>query len=270
MSDDTALVKMSPAEIMKVEEMLAAEARDVAAKERVSTPSIKAQGGRLTIAGQEIADNKLVSIILDHALVNAIYENDFNPDETEPPCCYAIGREEDEMGPADGVKGYPELSFDQKTRKMVRTGNFIVHQGTCKTCPANQFGSDERGGKGKACGNRRRLIIMSATDATPEAIKQAEVYNLSLPPTSLQGWAVYVKGIRGNFNRPPFAMVTEISTVPHKTWFKFTFKPVNVVDLNMIAAIKAKQASIEEQLLQGWDLTPKGPDADQPTGGGKF
>jgi hypothetical protein len=269
MGTEIVVKDMSPAEIVKVEDMLAAEARDVAAKERVSTPGIKAQGGRLTIAGQEVADNKLVSVILDHALVNAIYENDFNPDETEPPCCYAVGKDEEDMGPADGVKGYPELVFDQKSRSMRRTGAFIIHEGTCKTCPMNQFGSAEKG-KGKACGNRRRLMVMAATDCTPEAIKQAEVYSLSLPPTSLQGWAVYVKGIRDNFNRPPFAVITEISTVPHKTWFKFTFKPVNMVDLSMIMAIKAKQTSVQDQLLQGWDLTPKSPEAEQAAGGGKF
>ena len=55
--------------------------------------------------------------------------------------------------------------------------------GYCRTCPYNQFGSGDNGGK--ACKNRRRLYILREEEIFPLL--------LSLPPSSLREFSKYVK-----------------------------------------------------------------------------
>jgi hypothetical protein len=59
--------------------------------------------------------------------------------------------------------------------------------GKCKDCPKNQFGSDPRGGKGKACQNRQFIFILLPGDSIP--------YAMSLPPTSLKAISKYTLGL---------------------------------------------------------------------------
>lgn len=57
-----------------------------------------------------------------------------------------------------------------------RDGEF----GTCATCRWNAFGSDKKGGKGKACKETRRMFMILDGEDVPRM--------LSLPPGSLQSW----------------------------------------------------------------------------------
>ncbi len=59
--------------------------------------------------------------------------------------------------------------------------------GKCKDCPKNQFGSDPRGGKGKACQNRQFIFPLLPGDSIP--------YAISLPPTSLKAISNYTLGL---------------------------------------------------------------------------
>lgn len=58
---------------------------------------------------------------------------------------------------------------------------------TCKLCPFNQWDSG-RGGKGKACKEMRRLLIIPETSDVPLV--------LSLPPTSLMNFNLYASAQR--------------------------------------------------------------------------
>lgn len=59
---------------------------------------------------------------------------------------------------------------------------------TCATCALNQFGSDPKGGKGKACKNMRRLFILIEGYGLP--------LQLTCPPTSLKSFSPYVTDLR--------------------------------------------------------------------------
>lgn len=54
----------------------------------------------------------------------------------------------------------------------------------CGSCPLNRFGSDPDGGKGKACKNMRRLVILLEGESFP--------MRLTLPPSSLKAYDEYV------------------------------------------------------------------------------
>lgn len=65
-------------------------------------------------------------------------------------------------------------SMDGKNGLNIQTG--AVEE--CERCPYNQYGSDSRGGKGKACKNMRRVYLMRSGDPN--------FYLLTVPPTSIK------------------------------------------------------------------------------------
>lgn len=66
--------------------------------------------------------------------------------------------------------------------------------GACATCPLNQFGSDPKGGNGKACKEMRRLYFVREEDGLPSL--------LTLPPTSIGAWDQYVSALVGRKDTP--------------------------------------------------------------------
>lgn len=77
-----------------------------------------------------------------------------------------------------------------------------VPGGICETCEMNQYGSDENGGKGKACKNMRTLYILRSGEAMP--------IQLSLPPTSLSPFSDFVNTVFATRRRPTWSAIVEI------------------------------------------------------------
>ena len=95
-------------------------------------------------------------IILDHNPANAYWAKDIKERDVrlkEPPDCSSL----------DGVK--PVENCKDKQAEL------------CKDCPQNEWGSDPKGGKGKACKNMHRLMILMQDSVLPK--------RLSLAPSSL-------------------------------------------------------------------------------------
>ena len=74
--------------------------------------------------------------------------------------------------------------------------------GTCATCEMNQYGTDQSGGKGKACKNMRTLYILRSGEAMP--------VQLSLPPTSLRPFNDFVSAVFVTRQRPTWASIIQI------------------------------------------------------------
>ena len=228
--------------IVKWEDEIAAEAKDLAAKYTVTSQKISFRGGKISIGGNEV-QNPLPVLIADACFENALYEDAFDPDRPATPICFAFGRDEGAMKPhADSIK---------------------PQHADCKTCPLNQFGSS---GKGKACKNQIRFMALSGT-VTAEEIPTTEVLPALLPPTSISNWASYVKGLR-DMGLVPWACFTEIKNEPFKTWYRVSFRPVGKVTQEIWTALKARRASIEEAMMQPYrpiSQEPKAPAAKAKT-----
>ena len=74
--------------------------------------------------------------------------------------------------------------------------------GMCQDCLLNRFGSDSKGGNGKACKNMRMLYILRSGESLP--------IQLALPPTSLKGYndfvsAAFLSRKRGTTTLPHLA-----------------------------------------------------------------
>ena len=71
----------------------------------------------------------------------------------------------------------------------------------CATCPYNQFGSAPNG-RGKACRDMRRLIVIPSEGGVP--------YIINVPPSSLRSWDQYCTMVRGKGFRY-YAVSTKLS-----------------------------------------------------------
>jgi hypothetical protein len=181
---------------------------------------ISFKGGKITYKGGEIPGNKMEVVVLEHVLERNWFAGRYDPANPAPPSCYAFGREKDGMAP-------DENSSD-------------IQNDVCETCPHNEWGSADTG-RGKACKEIVRLALLSRSDLD-EDIEAAEVAYAKIPVTSTKGWAGYVRQVKDVLNRPPFAVVTEVSVVPDsENQFKILFKLIEPIeDGDVIGALVAK------------------------------
>ena len=77
------------------------------------------------------------------------------------------------LGNGEGGAAPECSSMDGKTGVNLTTGECV----SCDTCPLNQYGTDPKGGAGKACKNMRRIYLMESGDPN--------CYLLTVPPTSI-------------------------------------------------------------------------------------
>ena len=132
---------------------------------------IRESGQFLTPEGTCFKD--LIGVIVDSHLSFGYWEN---KDDKRPTCFSFDGKV-----PSEGV----EHPLSPK----------------CISCPMNQFGSAKEG-RGKACKNMRRLVILLDGEQFP--------IRLTLPPTSLKPYDEYVCRLRTK-GLPPNAVMTNLS-----------------------------------------------------------
>src|SRR6187551_69552 len=114
-----------------------------AVKETVEAPSsnkINTKGKVFSLPDGTTGAGPIEGIILDYIAANKYYPGVYNQNKPEPPSCWAFGRNIKELAPGPTVK---------------------KAEGTdCESCPRNQWKTG-LGGKGKACKNQRRLLVLA-------------------------------------------------------------------------------------------------------------
>lgn len=214
--------------------------------------SIGTKGGILVYRDNPIPGNKVNVVVLDHAFLNAWYLERFDPDNPAPPDCFSLQKAGDDPGKAEKLMKPHEKSTDPQSDK-------------CSICPKNEWGSADTG-RGKACSNNRRLVLI--TEDGLEDPANAQIVTIKVPTTSVKMWAGYVSNIADVKKRPPLGVVTEISLVPHaKHQFEMHFKLVREVDGDIIGAIidKADEKATQDVLMAPFQ--PK--DDEKPARGAK-
>lgn len=213
------------------EDQLAAMATEVVKAEQsgLTATFLSTKGGILTYRGDPITGNKLACIILAAPIERLYYADRYDPTKIVGPKCFAISSVATGMGPTSSV--------EQKQHE------------TCEGCPQNEWGSSPSGGKGKACRETRRLLVIPADSiTTPESVAAAEVAALRPPVTSLKNYANYVQTVAATLKRPPLAVITELSVVSDpKTQFKVVFNVVKAIEDPAIIQAIIKRAGEETQ-----------------------
>lgn len=184
--------------LVNYEEQLRQELGGLAKQiEPPSSNKISTKGKLFTLPGGKSSPGPMYVIVLDWVAVNMVYKGGYNPNVRQPPLCWAIGKNLDELKPSDAVK---------------------EPQGTdCATCPKNAWGSGN-GGKGKACKNQRRLLVIN-----PDFKQGDEPMSLYVSPTGLKSWNAYVKRLAQEQNKLPVQVITEIGFDPQQAYPTLTF-----------------------------------------------
>lgn len=227
----TEIVKQESKALMTWEEEMAAEAKKVAAKEVVFTQRLGFKGGDIILpSGDKAANKKLPVIIVDYAIEKSYYEGPYDPSNTSSPVCYAIAdRDADEAE----LKPHPKSSKPQAE--------------TCKVCPHNEMGSADVG-KGKACKDKRRLMVM-AGNSTADEVPSTDILMATIAPTSIKNLAKYVNTLSDEFGSTPWGVATLLGMKPEKNYHVVTFELIGKLAKEQYMAVRQRQKSIQNQMF---------------------
>jgi len=230
-----AITKTAEQQLHFFEDQLAAMAMETVKAEQstLGTAFLSTKSGVLTYRGNPVANNALDCVILAGPIERLYYDSRYDPTKTVGPKCFAIATAATGMAPSDASEG------KQHT--------------TCEGCPQNEWGSSANGGKGKACRETRRLLILPADSiASASAVEAAEVVALRPPVTSIRNYTTYIQTIAATLRRPTLGVVTTLAVVPDaKTQFKVTFTMKSVVqDADVVNALIMRATSENAKALE--------------------
>ncbi len=135
------------------------------------------KGGAFTIEGTEFARVKIRAAVLISKVTRGLW---LDEEEKRPTCTSS-----------DGVNG--AWREDESTTLAVK----------CLGCRYNAWASDLKGGKGKACGEFRTLLLRFSEIRLPVLLR--------LPVTSIKGWDKYCSTIGAVRGQAYFTVLTEFS-----------------------------------------------------------
>jgi hypothetical protein len=210
-------------EIQSIQDQLRKELDTL--QERVDPPSgfkISTKGKVFTLPDGSSNDGPMTCVILDWVTAYTWFEGLYNPKDVKPPSCFAVGRIVKEMAPsANSPKKQSDL---------------------CRQCKQNEWGSDPQGGRGKACKNMRRLLIVPV-----DADEDTRPWIIDVSPTGLKHFDKYVKTLSDN-DRHPIELITDIDFEASEAFPTLRFKPVSPCEnVELMWALKERG---QEILLQ--------------------
>jgi hypothetical protein len=165
---------------------------------------ISVKGKQFTLPDGQKSDGPLECIILDFAWFMVHYPGVFNANNPQQPNCFAVGRENPEGG---------NLKAHETVLKPLGEN--------CMVCEKNQWGSAITG-KGKACKNQRRLIVVP-----PDFDDTTEPMTMYVSPGGLKNWDKYVSRLNNELGILPVQCITSISFDRDQSYPLLQFKLVD-------------------------------------------
>jgi hypothetical protein len=141
----------------------------------------------------------LVIVKANAALSKTWYENGWDENNSNPPDCAS----------ANGI--FPDAGVPKKQADV------------CALCPKNAWNSAPNGGKGKACGDHRRLAVVPKDDLRNEFFGGPLL--LRCPAASLTDMAAFDARYK-SMGYPYFTMAIKIGFDPQESYPKFTFAAI--------------------------------------------
>lgn len=227
-----------PAEFLKE---LANEAKDAAAQERPAVTKLSTAGGLLKYQGEPVAGNNMDVVVLYASYRNVWYAGAYDRNNIKNPDCFSLSETDEGMVPDPNVANPPNA--------------------TCGGCPKNAWKSDVKAdgtvGKGKACKESRRLVMMPAGSLeTVDSVKSAELAILDLPVTSAKNYGALVNTVAATVGVPVWACVTNVKVQPSKNQFEVVLTPLRVApSKEIILALKARVEDAKRLALEPYDET---------------
>jgi len=215
---------MNPAELLK--QQLATT------NERINTGDsirIRLKNGIFTTPDEE--EGKTLSVvIIDFAMANAFYDRAYNANDPKPPACFAVAQRKGDLAP---VEDSP-----------------VPQNDTCKGCPQNEWKSAGGGSNAKACKNTRVLAVVPITD-----VKDADIWLLSVPPSSTTPFDRYVKDLATEEQLTPLFVHTSVSQADKIDFAAPRFEVVGALDKDHVAAAIGRIDEARKLILQSPDFS---------------
>jgi hypothetical protein len=256
-------------DVTRWDAQMAELAAQYAGAEQVGGDFLSTKGGVLTFQDDPLPGNQMVVVILDALRERTFYAQkyDASSEHNAPPVCYAFGRSDADMAPH--VSMQIDLSY------------FKPQSYTCMVCPHNEWGTSDTG-RGKACGERRRMALLPAGYYTPkrgsrdfdlhlfteqEHFATADIAFLKLPVMSVKDWARYVTDLSARLRRPPMGVVTRVFLEPDpKSQFRVRFEALEELPSVLYETIMARHEEAKESIVFGYSA-PQGDAQHAPRGG---
>ncbi|SET46326.1 hypothetical protein SAMN05660297_02479 [Natronincola peptidivorans] len=176
-------------------------------------------GGGLAfeIPGEDIDQpqlvQQLVGVMVDHHPVNGYWQEKYSGGNNPPDCSSMDGKR------GEGTPG-----------------------GDCKTCPLNQFGSDEDG-RGKACKNMHRIYLLRSGEILPIL--------LTLPPTSLKNLSNYMAKRIITKGHRSYSVVTRITLKKAQSSSGITYSQAEFTVAEVLEKETAQQMAAFSEGIKG-------------------
>lgn len=243
-----------------------AQAQQAAAETpQTASTFLSTRGGTLSFGEEEMVGNQACVIIMDDVQENTLYEGKFNPDDMQPPICYAFKRPGDmetEMAPHESMQ--VDLTY------------FEPQNDVCKGCPHNEYGSADTG-RGKACQNRARLTLIPAGFYTPKRgsrdfdleifddpahYRTAEMAFIKLPVMSVKEYYKFKAQTAAALSRPPHGVIARLFLEPDaKAQYKVCFEVIEEVPDELAEIIMARHDEALAMPFKGYQPPEEKPPA---------
>jgi hypothetical protein len=200
-------------------------------KTTVAPPSgfvISTKGRVFGLPDGSVDEGPMYCVIADYVSMNMYYTGAYNANAVQPPACWALGKDLVNLGPSANVPS-PQSTL-------------------CSDCPKNEWGSAAGGGKGKACKNTRRLMVVGAA-LLETNLAEAQPYILSVSPTGLKHFDKYVTSLSDQGIHPA-QVVTEISFDPNSAFPSLRFKLDKKLTDGLVTAVWVAKDNNQSILLQ--------------------
>jgi hypothetical protein len=189
--------------------------------------------------GEPVKDNKLDCIVISAVKEQVWYNTPYDPDNIQDPACFALALGGDHLAPHENV---PEPVAE-----------------TCGECPKNKWvANPKKPGKNMIeCKERRRIGVIPIPNESSE-VATSEFGVLSLPPTSLKGWQVYVNQLAAR-GKPTWGVITTIEVKPHpKNQFQVMFSSGTNLSDDFISEVYGRLESCNDMLLAPYAMSGDG------------
>lgn len=185
---------------------------------------ISTQGGELSLNDVPLPE-PFHCVILNVCNENAYYKDKWTPDSKEVPICFSISKAGSELEESEklsyGMAPHPNSELPQARN--------------CEECHNNQYDSAEEG-RGKACGNRKRVLLVPADKIE----RGADVAILKIPPTALLMFSKYLTFLTSVQEVPTEFVISAVTmrkandkAIQKTPYFEF----VNYIEQNQIEIV---------------------------------
>jgi len=137
-------------------------------------------------------------VIVDFGSFNRYYESGFDSKNITPPVCFALGSNPKALVPSSNA---PEVQATE-----------------CNLCLKNQYESNPNGKGGKACDNRRVMIVLP-----PDGDENTPLWRLEASAMAVKGFDNFVTSTARVFASPPVGVVVSVGFNPNETYANLVF-----------------------------------------------